>query len=60
MIDTGGVFELLSYHELDLTLDHLVEIRKQVPLKKLRTLRNLHLSLRSWILKFVIFSTVFA
>jgi hypothetical protein len=45
MIDTKGVFELLICHELDLTLNHLVEIRKQVLLKKLRTLRNLFLSL---------------
>jgi hypothetical protein len=47
MIDTEGVFELLIYHELDLTLDHLVQIQKHVPLKKLRTLRNLFLSLRN-------------
>jgi hypothetical protein len=46
VIDTEGVFELLIYHELDLTLDHLVEIRKQVPLKKLSTLKNLRLNLR--------------
>jgi hypothetical protein len=47
MIDTEGVFELMNHHELDVALDHLVEIRKQMPLKKLRTLRNLHMSLRT-------------
>jgi hypothetical protein len=47
MIDTEGVLEVLNHHELDLTLDHLVEIRKQVLLKKLRTLKNLRLSLRN-------------
>jgi len=46
MIDTEGVSELLNYRELELALDCLVETWKQVPLKKLRTLRNLHLSLR--------------
>jgi hypothetical protein len=40
------VSEFLSYHELDLALDLLVEIQEQVPLKKLRMLRNLRLSLR--------------
>ena len=29
MIDTEGVFELLNYHEQDLTLNHIVEIWKQ-------------------------------
>jgi hypothetical protein len=42
MYDSEDVFELLNPHEQELTLDDLVEIRKQSALEKLR---NLSLSL---------------
>ena len=38
MYDSEDVFELLNPHEQELTLDDLVEIRKQSALEKLRNL----------------------
>jgi hypothetical protein len=34
MYDAEGVLELLNYHNQDLTLDHLVEIKKQCALEE--------------------------
>jgi hypothetical protein len=44
MYNAEDVFELLKFHDKELTLDHYVEIWKKALSKELRKLRNLSLS----------------
>jgi len=46
MYNAEGVFELQNYHNQDLMLDPMLKLGSKMPLKKLRKVKNLSLSLR--------------